>query len=191
MQKEAINVSLSHSIDARPSRGLYGERSVWYNAGCDRCEFRTFQCVLERIRTETVSPSVRPITALSSNILYQLHRPTVTSSSVSTENINFLWNRTHNRPPSVSMLSQFNPVHTPFHYLLLYFRSGFFHSFRLHHRNPIRATRPAYLILLHLVTRIIFVEQHKSLCSFIPRSATCFHSAPYSLTPSGCYRKLM
>jgi hypothetical protein len=37
---------------------------------------------------------------------------------------------------------------------------------------PICATHPAYLIVLHVITRIIFVEQHKSLCSFIPRSVT-------------------
>ena len=38
--------------------------------------------------------------------------------------------------------------------------------------TPIHATRPAYLIVLHVITRIVSVEQHKSLCSFSPRSVT-------------------
>ena len=71
------------------------------------------------------------------------------------------------------------------------------------HQNPvytsslsIRATCPADLILLNLITRTLFGEQYRSLssllCNFLYSPVTSsflgqiFSSPPYSQTPSGC-----
>ena len=95
----------------------------------------------------------------------------------------------HKHPPIFPFLKQINTVHVPITTALRYvlilsshlglglpnclFLSGFYvknlHSF-LH--TPIRATCPAHLILLALITRTIFGEQYTSLssllCSFLP-----------------------
>ena len=87
--------------------------------------------------------------------------------------------RTHKRPPSVSILSQPNPVHiTTSHFLEIH--PNIIHlstprspqwslSLRFPHQQPIhplsssiRATCPAHLSLLDFVTRIILGEQYKS-----------------------------
>ena len=90
--------------------------------------------------------------------------------------------RTHKRPPTVSILSQPNPVHIPTPHLLE-IRSNSIHpstprspqwspSLRFSHQNPIhplssavRATCPAHLILLDYITRTILGEEYKSFSS--------------------------
>jgi hypothetical protein len=91
-------------------------------------------------------------------------------------------NRIHNCPPTVSILSHLDPVHTPTsHFLKIHFniippsKPGsplWPPSLRFPHQNtvyasplPIRATWPAHFILLDLITRTIFGEQYRSLSS--------------------------
>ena len=90
--------------------------------------------------------------------------------------------RTHKRPPPVSILGQHNPVHLPTSHLLEIHpniihpstpRSSHWSPFlRFPHQepihplsSPIRATRPAHLILLHFITRRLLGEQYKSFSS--------------------------
>jgi len=90
--------------------------------------------------------------------------------------------RPHKRPPTVSILGQPNPVHIPTSHLLEIHRN-IIHpstprspkwslSFRFPKQDPIhplsspiRATCPAYLILLDFYTRTILGEQYKSFSS--------------------------
>ena len=96
--------------------------------------------------------------------------------------------RTHKRPPPVSILNQPKPVHIPTSHLLEIHpytihpatpRSPqwssslrFPHQDPIHpHFSPIRATCPAHLLLLDLITRTILGEEYKSfsssLCSLL------------------------
>ena len=88
--------------------------------------------------------------------------------------------RTHKRPPTVSILSQPNPVHIPTSYFLE-IHPNIIHpstprspqwspSLRFLHQDPIRptlspirATCSAHLILLDFTTRTILGEEYKSL----------------------------
>ena len=97
------------------------------------------------------------------------------------------------RPPPVSILGQPNPVHIPTSYVLE-IHPNIIHpsmlrspqcslSLRLPHQDPlhplsspIRATCPAYLILLDFITRTILGEEYKSFnssfCSLLQSPAT-------------------
>ena len=100
--------------------------------------------------------------------------------SASQEIPRILWNpkvhyRFHNCPPPVPILSQINPVHAPhptswkyiliFSHLRLGLPSGIFPSgfptktLYTPLLSPMRATCPAHLILLDLISRIIFGEE--------------------------------
>jgi hypothetical protein len=108
------------------------------------------------------------------------------SFSASQEIPHILWNpevhyRIHKSSPPVPILSQFNPVHDPSHVLKIHFNiilpstsesPKWSPDFRSPQENPlctslypIRATRPAYLILLDLITRMIFGDEYRSLSS--------------------------
>ena len=90
--------------------------------------------------------------------------------------------RTHKRPPPVYILGQPNPVHIPTSHLLE-IHPNIIHpstprspqwspSLRFPHQDPthpfsspIRATCPAYLILLGFITHTILGEEYKSFSS--------------------------
>jgi hypothetical protein len=104
------------------------------------------------------------------------------------EILRILWNpkvhfRIHNSPPLVPILIQINPVHSPTSHLILsiHLCLGLTNRLRFPHQNPvytsprpIRATCPAHLFFLDLITRTILGEQYRSLgsslCSFSPLS---------------------
>ena len=108
-------------------------------------------------------------------------------SSACQEILRILWNpkvhyRSHKFPPTVSILNQLDPVHTPTsHFLKIHLKiilpstsesSKWSLSPRFRHQNPvytsplpIRATFPAYLIFLDFTTRTILGEQYRSLNS--------------------------
>ena len=89
---------------------------------------------------------------------------------------------THKRPPHISILGQPNQVHIPTSHLLE-IHPNIIHpstprspqwslSLRLPHQDPthplsspIRATCPAYLIILDFITRTILGEEYKSFSS--------------------------
>ena len=101
--------------------------------------------------------------------------------------------RTHKRPPPVSILGQPNPVHIHTSHLLEICPNIIYPStprslqwspsLRFSHQNPIhplsspiRATCPAHLILLDLITRTILGVEYKSfsssLCNFLHSPVT-------------------
>ena len=121
--------------------------------------------------------------------------------------------RIHKSPLTLPVLSQSNRIHTsPTHFLEICFnitlpstlRSPKFSvPFSFPDKNlvctshlPLRATFPAHLILLDLITQIIFGEKYRSLssslCSFlhspVPSSFLdqVSSSAPYTRTLSAC-----
>ena len=105
----------------------------------------------------------------------------------------------HKCPPPAPVLSQIDSVHAPPSQKLKIHLNSILPStprsskwlltLRLSHQNPvytcplpIRATRPAYLILLDLVTRKILDVEYKSLssslCSFLRSPVTSSHLCP-------------
>jgi hypothetical protein len=103
--------------------------------------------------------------------------------SASQEILHILWNlkvhyRFHKRPPPVPTLSQLDTVHTPTSHFLKFYLILSSHLYlgpsklslpiRFPHQNPvntspfpIRATCPANIIHIDLITRTIFGEQYR------------------------------
>ena len=130
-------------------------------------------------------------------------------SSVSQEIPRILWNpkvhfRIHKCPPPAPITSQVDPVLIPTPYFLkihiniilpsapgsskwsLFLKV--FSPKPCMYLSSIRATWPFYLIHLHLITRIIFGEEYRSLssslCSFLNSPGTSFLLLTYSMVQS-------
>ena len=105
------------------------------------------------------------------------------TSWASQEISRILWNqkvhnRIHKSPPPVSILSHIDSVHAPSHYSSIRFNiilpttpecSKWYHSLRFPNQNPVRTcpvprkvSRPAYLSVLDLITRLATGEEYKA-----------------------------
>jgi hypothetical protein len=108
------------------------------------------------------------------------------SSSADQEFPHILWNRqvyyrAQNNTPPVPILSQINPVQTPFHFLMTHFNIFLPSNSRLSNRplslmfptktlytpllSPVHASCPAHFIFLNIITRITFSEHYRTQIS--------------------------
>jgi len=142
--------------------------------------------------------NIKLLTYLLTHSLQQSPSWEANRLSASQEIPHILWNpmvhhRTHKCPPTVPILSQLDPVHTPIsHFLKIHLNiilpsmpgsPQWSLSLRFPRHNPVhaspfprRATCPAHLILLDFITRTILGEQYRSLsfslCSFLHSPVT-------------------
>ena len=161
------------------------------------------QVLAQKKRTARLLLLIRPLVTMArhddgDNSMEQSPSWEANQFSASQEILRILWNpkvhcRIHKCPPSVSILRQIDPVHTPnstsWRFILMLasnlrlgLRSGFF-SLKFPHQNPvyssplpIRTICPAHLILLDFITRTILGEEFRSfsswLCSFFNSPVT-------------------
>ena len=150
--------------------------------------WKSFCPCLHALRSAWLNFCIR---GLSTYTTYLLHGPESflkTKRFPASQKISRIsWNmkvhyRIHKCPPSVPILSQLDPVHTPTSHFLKIHLNIIFPSkpespkwslfLRFPHQNPlsasplpIRATCPDHLIILDLITRKILGEQYRSLSS--------------------------